>query len=196
VRALMTTFSIRYGLAGVPTLSETGSIPYLDVNQIIGYASPRFEIDKQVTISCSTNNRIPVTVVRTPKSDIPIIIWKSKTFTGSGWTPEKRCQEVSQRFENLRNKNSINYITSGVINELSVICTVKAKNEACTSEGILFTLETNVDHQKILKQMFLSNSDIPVDDNGVGKRDGRDSVCMSRSAGGNCSGLLISAIEL
>lgn len=196
IGVLMTTLSIRYGFSGIPTLYEAGSIPYFDVSQIIGYASPRFEIDKQVTITCSTSNRIPITVVRTSKSDIPIIIWKSNTFTGSGWTPEKRCQEVSQRFENLRYKNSINYITSGVINEQSVICAVKAKNEPCTSEGLLFTLEKDADPQKILKQMFLSNSDIPVDDNGVVKRDGRDSVCMSRSASGNCSGLLISAIEL
>jgi hypothetical protein len=45
--------------------------------------------------------------------------------------------------------------------------------------------------------MFFANADIPIDADGVGKlKDGRDFVCMSRSASGNCSGLLISGIEL
>ncbi len=150
----------------------------------------------QINFVCVYRKLISTTVLRTSKGDIPIIVWKSDAFASSGWTNEKRCQEVTNRFENLRQKSALNYITSGVINDLSAICAVKAENEPCTSEGLLFTLGKDTDPKKILKQMFVSNSDIPVDDNGVGKRDGRDSVCMSRSASGNCSGLLISAIEL
>ena len=150
----------------------------------------------QINFVCVYRKLISTTVLRTSKGDIPIIVWKSDAFASSGWTNEIRCQEVTNRFENLRQKSALNYITSGVINDLSAICAVKAENEPCTSEGLLFTLGKDTDPKKILKQMFLSNSDIPVDDNGVGKRDGRDSVCMSRSASGNCSGLLISAIEL
>jgi hypothetical protein len=151
---------------------------------------------QRVTFYCGMRNDIPTTRVRTSKFDIPIIIWKSKKIMNSGLTPEENCQNVSNRFEELRQKNAFNYIISGVVNDLPAICAVKAENKPCTSEGLLFELGKDTDPQKILKQMFLSNSDIPVDDNGVGKRDSRDSVCMSRSASGNCSGLLISAIEL
>ena len=150
----------------------------------------------QINFVCVQRKLISTTVLRTSQGDIPIIVWKSDAFASSGWTSEKRCQEVTNRFENLRQKSALNYITSGVINELPAICAVKDENKPCTSEGLLFTLGKDSDPQKILKQMFLSNSDIPVDDNGVGKRDGRDSVCLSRGSNGNCSGLLISAIEL
>jgi hypothetical protein len=154
------------------------------------------ENNKQLIFTCITVNKIPTTIVRVRNREIPIIIWKSVNLTNSGLTPEEDCQSVSARFENLKQKNALNYITSGLVNDLPAICAVKAENEPCTSEGLLFELGKDTDPQKILKQMFLSNSDIPVDDNGIGKRDGRDSVCMSRSASGNCSGLLISAIEL
>ena len=150
----------------------------------------------QINFVCVQRKLISTTVLITSKGDIPLIVWKSDAFASSGWTNEKRCQEVTNRFENLRQKNALNYITSGVINELPAICAVKDENKPCTSEGLLFTLGKDSDPQKILKQMFLSNSDIPVDDNGFGKRDGRDSVCLSRGASGNCSGLLISGIEL
>ena len=154
------------------------------------------ENNEQLSFTCNTVNKIPTTTVKIGNRDIPIIIWKSENLTNSGLTAEKDCEVVSSRFENLRQKNTLNYITSGVINDLPAICAVKTENEPCTSEGLLFTLGENSDPQKILKQMFLSNSDIPVDADGVGKRDGRDSVCLSRGANGNCSGILISAIEL
>ncbi|WP_201322117.1 COP23 domain-containing protein [Pseudanabaena sp. lw0831] len=153
------------------------------------------EQDKQVTFACVATDKTITTVVRTSNRDIPIITWTSKIFS-SDWTPEKRCQQVTRKFENLRQKNALKYITTSVVNGSPVICAVKTVNESCTDEEILITLKDRSEAQKVLDQMFLSNSDIPVDDNGVGKRDGRDSVCMSRSASGNCSGLLISAIEL
>ncbi len=156
---------------------------------------PLTEQDKQVTFACVATDKTIATVARTSNQDIPIITWSSKIFS-SDWTPEKRCQQVTKKFENLRQKNALNYITTSVVNGSPVICAVKTVNESCTDEAILITLKDRSEAQKVFDQMFLSNSDIPVDDNGFGKRDGRDSVCMSRSASGNCSGLLISAIEL
>jgi len=171
--------------------------PIINVTEVIGYSTPRFEIDRIITFTCSTSGEIPTTIARTSKGDIPVIIWKSNSFISSGWTREKRCREVSDKIDELRFNNSLNYITSGVIDEQSVICAVKTQTDLCTPESILFTLDKNSDPQKILKQIFLANADIPIDANGVGKlKDGRDFVCMSRSASGNCSGLLISAIEL
>jgi hypothetical protein len=172
--------------------------PKINITDLIGYSTPRFEIDRRIiSFTCSTSSEIPTTIVRTSKGDIPIIIWKSESFASSGWTRGKRCQEVSDRFDKLKYNNSLNYITSGVIDEQSIICGVETQTDLCSPENILFTLDENSDPQKILKQMFLANADIQIDDDGVGKlKDGRDFVCMSRSASGNCSGLLISGIEL
>ena len=185
-------------------VSDSGPIlrsvqkPSINLGHIIGYSTRRVKIDRQIIrFTCRTSGGIPTTIARTSKGDIPIIIWKSDSFISSGWTREKRCQEVSDRIDKLRFSNSLNYLTSGVIDEQSVICGVKTQTDLCTTERILFTLNKNSDPQKILKQMFLANADIQIDDDGVGKlKDGRDYVCMSRSASGNCSGLLISAIEL
>jgi len=107
-----------------------------------------------------------------------------------------RCKQSSQKFEYLRQNDSLNYITSGKINGYPVICGAKAVNDSCTNESILFTLKENDDPLKVLNQIFLSNVDVLVDENGFGKKDGRDFVCLSRGASGSCSGLLIMANEL
>ena len=157
---------------------------------------PLAEKDKQVTFACVVTDKTVATVARTSKGDIPIITWTSIIFN-SKWTPKNRCEQVTKKFENLRQKNALNYITTSVVNGSPVICAVKTVNESCTEdEEILITLKDYSEAQKVLDQMFLSNSYIPVDADGVGKRDGRDSVCLSRGANGNCSGILISAIEL
>ena len=149
------------------------------------------------TFMCDTDNETPATVVRTAKGNVPIIIWVSEILTDTGRiTSKERCQDVSNRFEQLSEKNSLNFITFGLVNGLPAICSGKNDKESCNSENLLITLQKDDNPQEILQQMFLSNADILVDDNGFGKRDGRDSVCLSRGANGNCSGLLISAIKL
>ena len=90
------------------------------------------ENNEQLSFTCNTVNKIPTTTVKIGNRDIPIIIWKSENLTNSGLTAEKDCEVVSSRFENLRQKNTLNYITSGVINDLPAICAVKTENEPCT----------------------------------------------------------------
>ena len=154
------------------------------------------EKKQPITFACIMNDKKIATVARTSKGDVPIIIWTSNFFNSSGWSPELRCKQSSQKFEYLRQNDSLNYITSGKINGYPVICGAKAVNDSCTNESILFTLKENDDPLKVLNQIFLSNVDVPVDENGFGKKDGRDFVCLSRGASGSCSGLLIMANEL
>lgn len=154
------------------------------------------EKKQPITFACIMNDKKIATVARTSKGDVPIIIWTSNFFNSSGWSPELRCKQSSQKFEYLRQNDSLNYITSGKINGYPVICGAKAVNDSCTNESVLFTLKENDDPLKVLNQIFLSNVDVPVDENGFGKKDGRDFVCLSRGASGSCSGLLIMANEL
>tara|TARA_B100000674_G_scaffold486344_1_gene494730 strand:+ start:1801 stop:2373 length:573 start_codon:yes stop_codon:yes gene_type:complete len=105
------------------------------------------------SISCMNAEGVPATVVQTKTGkQIPIIYWKSQAFSGSGWTPERRCQEVSARFQNYHSSGTLEYITTGRMNGLPVICVSKTNGGACA--GLLYTLKPGQNATATLKKLF------------------------------------------
>ena len=105
------------------------------------------------TISCMSAEGVPATVVQTKSGkQVPIIYWKSQAFSGSGWTPERRCQEVSARFQNYHSAGTLEYITTGRMNGLPVICVAKTDGGACA--GLLYTLKPGQNATATLKKLF------------------------------------------
>lgn len=102
---------------------------------------------------CGTSNGMPTTVATTRDGrSVPMIRWTSNAFDGAGWTPERRCQEVSQRFESYRRQGRLTYVTTGRINGLPVICTAASNGGAC--DGLLYTLKPGQDPTQALRNLF------------------------------------------
>jgi hypothetical protein len=98
--------------------------------------------EKKVSFTCQkipTQNgqeMISTTVALTARGTVPIIRWKTNAF--GNYPPQKRCEEVSKRFQEAYDNGSLNYITNGTINQQNVICTaLKNKGECHT---LLMTL--------------------------------------------------------
>ncbi|MCU0517948.1 MAG: COP23 domain-containing protein [Oscillatoria sp. Prado101] len=98
------------------------------------------------------NAGVPVTYARTPRGVVPIINWVSDHFTDSGYTPMRRCLEVTSRFQSAYNNGTLNYITTGVKNGQPVVCVTSASNGPCSS--ILFTLKPGTDASRTLQAIF------------------------------------------
>lgn len=82
----------------------------------------------------------PATIVSTQSGKkVPIIYWKSDVFTASGWGPMQRCKEVSGRFQDYHQSGMLNFITTGRMNGLPVICVAKTNGGGCA--GLLYTLK-------------------------------------------------------
>jgi len=91
---------------------------------------------------CSAYGGSPVTMKSTTSGkNVPIIMWKSNAFTADGWAPEKRCQEVSQRFNQLHLSGRLRFLTTGRINGLPVICAAISDGAGCVDGGLLYTLK-------------------------------------------------------
>ena len=104
-------------------------------------------------ISCMNANGVPATVVSTKSGkQVPIIYWKSDTFSGSGWTPTRRCQEVSARFQEYHQSGMLNFITTGRMNGLPVICVAKTNGGGCA--GLLYTLKPGQNATATLKKVL------------------------------------------
>lgn len=112
---------------------------------------------QQTTFHCGVwlngpNAGVPVTYARTPIGAIPIINWVSEQFSGSGYTPQRRCQEVSGRFQSAYDQGTLNYITTGYKNGQPVVCTSSSNGGPCSM--VLFTLKPGSDASRTVQQLF------------------------------------------
>lgn len=83
---------------------------------------------------CIQLNGKPTTIVDTARGRIQLIVWQSDFFRDSGWTPQKRCNEVTKRFQQFSDSGSLRYIATGTMNQQPVIC-VAEKNHQVLSVG-------------------------------------------------------------
>lgn len=105
------------------------------------------------SFTCSISNGVPTTVAKTDDGrSVSMIRWTSNAFDGAGWTPQRRCHEVSQRFEIYRQQGRLHFITTGRMNSLPVICTARTDGGAC--DGLLYTLKPGQDPTLALKRLF------------------------------------------
>jgi len=120
---------------------------------LILLSSPAFAAEPQATsFICNTSDGVPTTSAVTASGQVPVIRWTSTTFSNAGWSPERRCQEVSTRFNVYKQKGMLEYITTGRMNSLPVICVTRTEGGGC--DGLLYTLKPGQDATRTLKKLF------------------------------------------
>jgi len=84
-----------------------------------------------------------------------VIRWVSRYFSGSGYTPMQRCQEVTGRFNTLSTRpGGIDIITTGYLNGLPVIYSPSDGRERANSANLLFTLKRGENATQKIAQLF------------------------------------------
>lgn len=102
---------------------------------------------------CGSAAGVPATnVITADGRQVPVIRWTSTTFNDAGWSQERRCQEVSSRFDTFLKQGRLAYITTGRINGLPVICTAANSGGAC--DGLLYTLKPGQNATATLKNLL------------------------------------------
>lgn len=88
------------------------------------------------------------TFVNTPRGRVKLVNWKTKF--SEQWTPEKRCREVSKRFQNFLASGSLKYIRTGIVNNLPVICVAQIRGGECPDQNVLITFHPETDPERVL----------------------------------------------
>ncbi|PPT09528.1 hypothetical protein CKA32_000555 [Geitlerinema sp. FC II] len=78
---------------------------------------------------------------------VPVIVWESSYFEASGYTPEVRCNLVSERFETYYREGSLDHLQGGYMNNQPVVCT---SNGAGGCDRLLFTLKPGTNPNQAL----------------------------------------------
>ena len=103
-----------------------------------------------------SGKRVPTTYAWRPEGKKPLFRWETDVFEAMGYTPMKRCEEVSPRFQEAYDNGTLNYMTNGTwkgknAEDQPVICATSVEGGDC--ETLLFTLRHKDDSQKILEQL-------------------------------------------
>jgi len=129
ISAVVASSSI-VGLSGIPVLAQT---------------SPARQVaPASTTFHCvRVDNMFATIAKRADRATPPMITWQDTSF-GSQYTPERRCQIVSDRLTQAVAQNGgrlVNLrLTYGPLNGFPVICYVRSREESCGSDNLLLTL--------------------------------------------------------
>lgn len=95
-----------------------------------------------------------VTVVTNGQATASLITWDSHVFSRSGWTPAVRCREVTARFNHAVQNGIGLRLTTGVVNNLGVICALQGRQRSCSlSTFNLVTLNPGTPPGQALNQL-------------------------------------------
>ena len=94
---------------------------------------------KDPVFVCGTSKGVPATIAQTDHGNVTLIRWSSSYFSQSGWTPQRRCEAVSERFQDFYQQGTLKYLTTGRENGYAVVCVAQQENYPCLAT--LFTVK-------------------------------------------------------
>lgn len=103
---------------------------------------------------CGRSEGQPATIVRSGQEKVPIIIWVDRSFAGSGWTPQRRCETISRRFQQFEDRGLLGYIRTGRVNGYPVLCVANYKGGNCPDDQVLITLTRGSDADDHLRSLL------------------------------------------
>ncbi|MFZ4558260.1 MAG: COP23 domain-containing protein [Pseudanabaena sp.] len=137
---------VRVVIAILPVLMTVQSLQAQEESQ------PRFVCGKD-------DQGSPATLVMLPDgSSQTVIRYVSGAFENAGFSNQKRCEEISDRFQYFNEKREINYMAVGKINGQSVICVTRQEGGDCSrdlkGEGLLITTRPGINPSKTLADLI------------------------------------------
>jgi hypothetical protein len=106
------------------------------------------------TFFCGTINDVPVTFVQTSRGEIPMIRWVSNDFSSVSYTPMRRCQDVSAKFQRFSDNGTLKLITTGIVNGYPVLCLASYPGGKCNNNTVILTLKIGSDSQVVLERLL------------------------------------------
>jgi hypothetical protein len=103
------------------------------------------------TYYCAQLNSSWNTFVNTPRGRVTLINW-IKNYSDI-WNPQRRCLEVSQRFQKFLENGTLKYIRTGMVNRQPVICVAETRGGNCPDKNVLITFKPGTDPEQVLVQL-------------------------------------------
>jgi len=139
------------------SLTAAVTLGAIAIGTVTAFNQPSYAQDTTTFFCGVSNDGIPTTFANTSRGTVQVVKWTSEFFTDSGYSPERRCQEVSSRFQRHYSSGQLNFLTAGYLNGQPAICAGNS-SPPCTSEKLLFTLKPGSDAAARIQQIFYIGS--------------------------------------
>ncbi len=136
-------------IPAIPTVSEGENATSPQIKPGI---SPGQPVKPRIRYECKNEADKLSTVAHTERGMIELIVWESNFF-GTAWTPAKRCEAVTQRFQQFSDQRLLKFVSTGSMNNYKVIC-ISEQAGQCLEQGLLITLEPKDRPTRVLRQLF------------------------------------------
>lgn len=134
------------------SLTAAVTLGVIAIGAVTAFNQPSYA--QGTTFFCGvSSDGIPTTYANTKRGTVAVVKWTSEAFSYSGYTPERRCQEVSSRFQRHHDRGQLNFLTAGYLNGQPAICAGNS-NPPCTDAKLLFTLKPGSDAAARIQQIF------------------------------------------
>jgi hypothetical protein len=111
--------------------------------------APSSSSENDTKFTCQIQGGVASTVASTPAGQRTVIQWRESYYSSSGID---LCKKVSARLETYMSQGILNYITTGRMNGLPVLCTARTEGGSC--EGVLLTFPPGVNGTQELKNLL------------------------------------------
>ncbi len=155
------SFFITLGLTALTSLASLS----INLSPSLSQSTSSESHPNKVTFFCrekfdtASGEKIPATIAWIPerKGHVYLIGWKSEYFNKGGWTPQKRCQEVTPKFQAAYEKGHLNYLYNGKSEKgYPIICGLANQGESCNSNNQLFTVKSGSNPEQVLQGLINS----------------------------------------
>lgn len=151
-------FFIGLGLTALTSLTTLVTSIY----PALGQSNSSNAKPDKVTFLCkeifdkASGEKVPATIAWVPErqAHVRFIAWKSEWFGKSGWTPQKRCENVTQKFQQSYEQKRLNYFSYGMNNGYQIICALANQGETCNSTNQLFTIKSTNQPELVLQKLL------------------------------------------
>jgi hypothetical protein len=132
------------GLVGLTQSGNSSELPTVNSGSSVESqptSTPQSATPTQIRFTCELNNG-QYTVMYHPESrPSEAFPWATPSTLGGGWTPERRCNEISRRLEEYRPDGLLEMQTSQE-NSYNIVCVTTQRNSSCR---IVFTVPPGQD---------------------------------------------------
>lgn len=88
---------------------------------------------------CGTSQDQPATLVQSDQGVVSLIRWSDPAFPAR-WLAQDRCEEISQKFQQVYDNGTLKYLTTSWTGN-PALCLALYKGEGCLPNGILATFK-------------------------------------------------------
>lgn len=111
---------------------------------------------RSASFYCAVKQGVPTTFLRNGDGQkFTVMRWTSNDYFPPHWNNQRRCKEVSRRFQRSHDNGTLKKIISGTLNGHPVICAVpKERTHYCRDNNLLFTLKQGASPTAVIYRLF------------------------------------------